>query len=135
MADKFTKEKRAHVMSRIGGRNTTPELFVRSLLHRNGYRFRLHRRDLPGKPDVVLPRYRTVVFVHGCFWHGHDCERGKRPTSNQDFWNDKLQKNLNRDLKNIVALEGLGWTVCVIWQCELKSGTERLINRLQKPLC
>jgi DNA mismatch endonuclease (patch repair protein) len=131
MVDKFSKEKRSDVMSKIDGKNTAPEVFVRSLLHRSGFRFRLHARELPGKPDIVLPKYQAVVFVHGCFWHGHDCSRGKRPASNQQFWNEKLQKNLDRDARNITSLTERGWTVFVVWQCELKSATENLIVSLQ----
>ncbi|KVK54434.1 DNA glycosylase [Agrobacterium sp. D14] len=129
--DKFSKEKRSEVMSRIEGKNTAPELYVRSSLHRCGFRFRLHNRELPGKPDIVLPKFQTVVFVHGCFWHGHDCSRGRRPTSNQQFWNEKLQKNLDRDARNIASLAEGGWAVFIIWQCELKSATENLITSLR----
>lgn len=92
---------------------------VRSLLHRLGYRFRLHRKDLPGNPDIVLPRHRTVVFVHGCFWHGHDCPRGKRPASNVAFWNPKLDRNIERDCRVVQLLETDGWRVLIIWECEI----------------
>ncbi|WP_083242791.1 DNA mismatch endonuclease Vsr [Sinorhizobium sp. RAC02] len=131
MADKFSKEKRSDVMSRIDSKNTAPELYVRSSLHRCGFRFRLHSRELPGKPDIVLRKFQTVVFVHGCFWHGHDCSRGRPPTSNQQFWDAKLKNNVDRDARNINLLRERGWAVFVVWQCELKSATENLIMSLQ----
>lgn len=107
-------------MSRIGGKNTKPELIVRSLLHKMGYRFRLHRHDLPGKPDITLPKYKKIIFVHGCYWHGHfDCPKSKRPTTNIAFWETKLDKNISRDKNNIKSLIELGWDVMVIWTCEV----------------
>lgn len=132
MVDVFSKEKRSDIMSRIAGKNTKPELYVRSALHRAGYRFRLHGKDYPGKPDLVLPKFRLAVFIHGCFWHGHDCKRGKRPSSNEEFWNEKLDKNLARDRANVIALEELDWTVWIIWQCEIATGTKRLLAYLRK---
>lgn len=107
-------------MSRVKSRDTQPELLVRRLLHRLGYRFRLHRKDLPGKPDIVLPKYKSVIFVHGCFWHGHNCSRGKRPTSNVEFWNSKLDKNIDRDKKNQESLSQLGWRILTVWECEIR---------------
>jgi len=119
--DDLTPEKRSWNMSRIRGSNTRPELLVRSLLHRIGYRFRLHRRDLPGTPDVVLPKYKTVVFVHGCFWHRHPgCRFAYTPKSRVKFWTDKFSANVNRDARARHALEQAGWTVLVVWECELK---------------
>ena len=107
-------------MSRVSGKNTKPELVVRSLLHKMGYRFRLHRKDLPGKPDITLPKYKKVIFVHGCFWHGHtDCPRSKRPTTNEKFWRDKLDKNRERDKTSVNNLKELGWDVLVVWTCEV----------------
>src|SRR5690349_6557163 len=99
------------MMSRVRGRDTAPELRVRCALHAAGFRFRLHRRDLPGRPDIVLPAFRTAVFVHGCFWHAHDCPRGRRPASNSAFWAAKLEKNVARDRDAAAALVWLGWTV------------------------
>ncbi|MCY0148828.1 DNA mismatch endonuclease Vsr [Hoeflea sp. G2-23] len=131
MADVFTKAKRSDIMSRIAGKNTKPELSVRSALHCAGYRFRLHRKDLPGKPDLILPKHRVAVFVHGCFWHGHCCKRGKRPTTNEAFWTEKLDRNLKRDETNVEALEKLGWTVWIIWECEIAAGTDRLLAYLR----
>lgn len=110
-------------MSRVKNANTKPEILVRKLLHKLGYRFRLHNRELPGSPDVVLPRHRKVVFVHGCFWHGHTCPRGKRPTSREDFWNTKLDKNLARDAKAQQELAEAGWNVLVVWECQTKDQT------------
>jgi DNA mismatch endonuclease (patch repair protein) len=109
-------------MAQVKSENTSPELAIRKLLHRLGYRFRLHRKDLPGKPDIVLPKYRTVIFVHGCFWHGHPgCKRAARPASNTDFWNKKLDRNIERDRKAREELEKTGWRVMTIWECEIKN--------------
>jgi DNA mismatch endonuclease (patch repair protein) len=109
-------------MSRVKGRDTKPEKIVRSLLHRLGYRFRLHRRDLPGKPDIVLPKYKKAIFVHGCFWHGHEgCPRSARPTSNADFWNKKIDGNMRRDAAAQEQLTALGWKFLVIWQCGMRN--------------
>jgi DNA mismatch endonuclease (patch repair protein) len=108
-------------MSRIKGRDTKPEKIVRSLLHNLGYRFRLQRRDLPGKPDVVLPKYKKAIFVHGCFWHGHKgCQRAARPTSNIEFWDKKIDSNMKRDEASQSALAELGWSCFVVWQCEMR---------------
>lgn len=132
MTDVFSPEKRSWIMSRVGGKNTKPELAVRSMIHRMGFRFRLHRRDLPGRPDVVLPRQQKVVFVHGCFWHGHkQCPRAARPTSNQDFWEKKLDANSRRDAKNLRKLRRLGWQTLVVWECETRN-PDRLLGRLQR---
>ncbi len=120
MPDRLSKKERSRLMSRVKNKNTRPELLVRSILHRMGYRFRLHRRDLPGAPDIVLPRHRKVIFVHGCFWHGHDCPRGKRPSTRTEFWDAKLDVNIARDRANREALEKRGWKVMVVWECELK---------------
>lgn len=108
-------------MSLVSDKNTKPETVVRSLLHRMGYRFRLHKKDLPGKPDITLPKYKKVIFVHGCFWHGHvGCSRSKRPATNRDFWREKLDKNIERDKVTVNALNQLGWEVLVVWSCEVK---------------
>lgn len=119
------------MMAKVRGRNTKPEIAVRQALFREGYRFRLHRADLPGRPDIVLSRYRQAVFVHGCFWHGHDCPKGQqRPSSNVAFWNRKLDGNADRDRRNHAALEGAGWNVTVIWECQLNADAHRLLERL-----
>lgn len=136
MADVFTPEKRSAIMGRIAGRDTKPEKRVRSLLHRLGYRFRLQRRDLPGRPDIVLPRFKTVIFVHGCFWHGHPgCRRATVPAANRDFWINKITGNQARDARVKTELERLGWNVLVVWQCELKDEravTDRLVAALPR---
>ena len=107
-------------MSRIGSKHTKPELIVRSLLHRLGYRFRLHRRELPGRPDIVFIGRKKAIFVHGCFWHGHGCKIGKLPKSNLDFWSPKIERNRLRDREKRSELEQIGWTVEEVWQCEIK---------------
>ena len=111
---------RSENMRAIRSKDTLPEVAVRSLVHRLGYRFRLHRADLPGKPDLVFPVRRKVIFVHGCFWHSHGCKTGLVPKSNRDFWLPKLRRNKARDKKNLDALAKQGWNPLVIWQCELK---------------
>lgn len=115
-------------MAQVKGRDTKPEKAVRALLHSMGYRFRLQRKDLPGKPDIVLPKYRTAIFVHGCYWHRHDCPNGQRiPKSRLDFWLPKLESNRERDRKNQALLCEQGWNVLVIWECQLRD-----INALQE---
>jgi DNA mismatch endonuclease, patch repair protein len=122
---------RSAIMRAVKGRNTTPEKRVRSLLHALGCRFRLHRADLPGKPDIVLPRRRIVIFVHGCFWHGHDCARGARvPKENRPYWEAKIARNRARDEGQQAGLETLGWRVVIVWECEAKD-TEALAARLR----
>ena len=120
--DVLTKEQRARCMSRVRGKDTTPELRVRRMLHRLGYRFRLHKRNLPGRPDITLTRHGLVIFVHGCFWHGHEgCPRSKRPTTNTEFWNTKLDRNAQRDRANRKTLESQGWRVATVWECETRT--------------
>lgn len=129
---KETPEERSRIMRAVKGTDTAPEITVRSLVHQMGYRFRLHRKDLPGKPDLVFPRLRKVVFVHGCFWHGHDCARGNRaPKSNAVYWRTKITRNSARDSANALALEAEGWRVAVIWECELKRPAQvrKLLSR------
>lgn len=131
MVDTLTREQRSWNMSRIKGRNTGPELRLRSLLHRAGFRFRLHAKDLPGRPDIVLPRYRTAIFVHGCFWHRHsNCRYATTPSTNKEFWVEKFSGNVNRDARNRARLEEKGWAVITIWECELKSDAEYVVNRI-----
>jgi len=130
MADVFTQKKRSEIMSRIGGKDTAPEIRVRRLLHALGFRFRLHRSDLPGKPDIVLPRHSKIILVHGCFWHRHTgCPRSTLPTTNTKFWHAKIEKNVIRDKRVCAELQDLGWSVLVLWQCELAS-IEILSNRM-----
>ncbi|VGO21057.1 very short patch repair endonuclease [Pontiella sulfatireligans] len=132
--DTFTPEQRSRVMSRIRGKNTKPELIVRSLLHRAGYRFSLHRKDLPGKPDIVLRKYNTVVFVHGCFWHRHqNCKTASMPKSNVEYWQAKFERNVSNDRKHIRELKKMGWNVIVVWECELKQ-PEKVLAKLEKSL-
>lgn len=116
-------------MAAVRATDTKPERIVRSMLHRLGLRFRLHQKLLPGTPDIVLKRHATVVFVHGCFWHGHDCPRGKLPTTRLEFWLPKLRRNRERDLENVKRLHVLGWRVLTIWECELQDQA-RLNRRL-----
>lgn len=121
MTDTVTKEKRSWIMSQVRGTDTTPEMIVRSLAHRMGYRYRLHREDLPGKPDIVFPSKQKVIFVHGCFWHGHDCQRGSRiPKTNTKYWREKIEKNRRRDEKNIALLISSGWQTLIIWECQIR---------------
>lgn len=131
MADKVSPEQRSRMMAAVRGADTVPEIYVRRKLFAEGFRFRLHAKDLAGKPDIVLPRFRMAVFVHGCFWHGHSCSRGKRPASNVDFWNSKLDANLRRDVHNRLLLKAAGWSAVVVWECRLAGGTERLLKRLR----
>lgn len=129
MTDVFTKRKRSEVMSRIKGRDTSPELAVRSLLHRLGYRFRLHSRNLVGKPDIVLPRWRTVVFVHGCFWHRHrNCRFAYTPKTRKTFWLEKFAANVARDKAVARQLVKLGWRVITVWEC--KVANSRTLTRV-----
>jgi DNA mismatch endonuclease (patch repair protein) len=134
MTDTISKQHRSWNMSRIKGKNTKPEKVVRSLLHRIGYRFRLHRKDLPGKPDIVLPKYKTVIFVHGCFWHRHKgCKYAYIPKSRQKFWNKKFQGNIERDKEHQKELQKQGWKVIIIWECEVRN-IKKLGNILKKKL-
>ena len=121
MTDVFDKAQRSAVMRRVKGRDTKPEMIVRRALTRLGARYRLHRKDLPGSPDVVLPGRRLALFVHGCFWHGHDCARGARvPKQNRDYWTAKVARNRARDEAAVAALQAAAWRVETIWECELK---------------
>ena len=125
--DHLTKEKRSWNMSKIRSKNTKPEIAVRSKLHKAGYRFRLHVKGLPGKPDIVLPKYNTIIFINGCFWHRHKgCEYAYKPKTRVDFWNQKLNRNIKRQDEVIKELRDLEWKVLVIWECEV--GNEKLIR-------
>lgn len=127
MTDVFTPEKRSAVMRRVKGRDTSPEMKVRKLLTKAGARYRLHRKDLPGTPDIVLPGRRLAILVHGCFWHGHDCARGGRvPKQNRDYWLAKVGRNASRDAEAQAALIEAGWRVETIWECEMKD--EAVLN-------
>jgi DNA mismatch endonuclease (patch repair protein) len=131
MSDIYSRQKRSDIMSHISGKETKPEILVRKFLFANGFRFRKNVKDLPGKPDIVLPKYKIVVFIHGCFWHGHICKRGTLPTTNVEFWTTKIGGNIERDKRNVMELEKQGWKVFVIWQCEIKN-IELRDNKLNK---
>ena len=123
--DVYDRQMRSQVMRKVRSKDTKPELKVRRALHRMGLRFRLHRKDLPGSPDIVFPRHRVALFVNGCFWHGHrDCKRSKLPSTRREFWRNKISANVNRDARNKAALEKLGWRVFVVWECEIKTDEE-----------
>ena len=125
-------EQRSRNMSAIKSKNTKPEIKVRKILHSMGYRFRLHRKDLPGSPDIVLPKYKTVIFVHGCFWHRHqNCKYASTPKTRQEFWNKKFNENINRDKINQENLSSKGWKIIIVWECEIKDKDFDL-NRLFK---
>src|SRR5579871_5567865 len=122
--DKISPERRSANMRNIRSQNTTPEVLLRRLLHHEGYRFRLHRKDLPGKPDIVFPSRRKVIFLHGCFWHQHDgCREGRVPETRREYWDAKLTRNKQRDTANAALLNAGGWRSLVIWECELKNST------------
>lgn len=129
MVDNLSPEERSRLMARVRGKDTKPELVVRRLAHRLGYRFRLHRRDLPGSPDLVFPGRKKVIFVHGCYWHRHDCKKATTPKSNVEFWKKKFDDNMRRDKKNATELAELGWDTMVVWQCEVEKYDE-LAGRL-----
>ncbi len=137
MTDVYSPEKRSAVMRQVKGRDTSPELAVRRLLWRLGARYRLHRKDLPGHPDIVMPGRKLAVFVHGCFWHGHDCARGARvPKQNRAYWEGKVGRNRARDAASLEKLEALGWRALTVWECELKDPAAleaRLKAALQRP--
>jgi DNA mismatch endonuclease, patch repair protein len=132
MVDIVDSATRSRMMSGIRGRNTKPEILIRSLLHRQGFRFRLDARDLPGRPDIVLPRYRAVIFVHGCFWHGHDCPLFKWPQTRPEFWREKIGRNRSNDIKAQQALLDNGWRVGLVWECALRGAGRDLDGLLQR---
>jgi DNA mismatch endonuclease, patch repair protein len=125
MADTLSKAERSALMARIRGTNTKPEVLVRSALHRAGFRFRLHNRSLPGRPDIVLTKHRTVVFVHGCFWHRHGCSLASDPSTRKAFWRDKFARNVARDKRTAAALRRAGWRVYTVWECSLRTNARR----------
>lgn len=136
--DNISTGERSHVMSLVKSKDTKPELFIRKFIHSKGFRFRIHDKRLPGKPDIVLKKYRTVVFVHGCFWHGHKstkCKLARIPKSNVEFWSTKIANNAIRDSRNKRALRKLGWKVLQIWECQVKSPAmlNKLINDITHP--
>ncbi len=133
MTDVHEPEVRSYNMSRIRSKDTKPEIIVRQLLHKSGLRFRLHVKDLPGKPDIVLPKYKTIIFINGCFWHGHeDCKYYIIPKTRTKFWEDKIKYNISRDNNNEMELRNKGWKVAIIWQCQLKADQQKTISELIK---
>lgn len=134
MADRLSPQQRSAAMAAVRSSNTKPELTVRCALHEAGFRFRLHAKNLPGRPDIVLPRFRMVIFVHGCFWHAHHCPRGKRPSTNVEFWTTKIDSNIRRDRAAIKGLRNLGWRIRTLWACSLKASVPRLLRELQRDL-
>ena len=120
MADVVDKATRSRMMAGIKGKDTKPEMLIRSELHRRGFRFRKNVKDLPGKPDIVLPKYKAVIMVNGCFWHGHKCRFFKWPSTREEFWKNKIQENIRRDERNISDLNSAGWRVFLVWECEMK---------------
>src|SRR5258708_3184714 len=132
--DRLSPERRSWNMGRIQGKDTRPEILVRSILHRLGFRFRLHTKDLPGRPDIVLRKFRSIVFVHGCFWHRHiGCKQCYSPKSNSAFWQAKFEGNIERDRRSTAALRAAGWRVIIVWECELKN-LPKLASRLRRLL-
>lgn len=135
MPDLLTPERRSWNMSRIRGKNTGPEVLLRSLLHREGYRFRLHDAKLPGRPDIILPRHRAVIFVHGCFWHRHKgCRFATTPGTRQDFWQVKFDHTVERDRRKQHELELLGWRVITVWECDLKKNAATVVGNIKSAL-
>ena len=129
MVDVVSPDKRSEMMSGIKGKNTKPEIIVRKALFKRGFRYRLHKKGLPGKPDIVFPKYKAVIFVNGCFWHGHDCHLFKWPKSNPEFWKEKINGTIERDKRNHKKLQDSGWRIYTIWECSLKGKSPDDINR------
>jgi DNA mismatch endonuclease (patch repair protein) len=133
--DKLSTEHRSWNMSRIQGKNTRPEIAMRALLHRNGFRFRLHEKKLLGKPDIILPKYKSVIFVHGCFWHRHEnCKYCYIPKSRNEFWDSKFQRTVQRDIEHMKGLSEEGWLPIVAWECEIKENPTGILEKVQKIL-
>ncbi len=129
--DNLKPPSRSYCMSLIRSKDTKPEMIVRSLVHQMGYRYSLHKKDLPGQPDIVLTHHHKIIFVHGCFWHRHKCKRGQvRPKTNSKYWHQKIAGNVQRDRVNILALKKLGWKILVIWECQTRD-TEKLVTKLK----
>jgi len=135
MVDSLTAERRSWNMARIRGRDTGPERFLRSLLHKEGFRFRLHDRSLPGKPDIVMRKHRAVIMVHGCYWHRHPgCRNATTPSTRTDFWVDKFEGTVARDKRNLADLAALGWRVITVWECDLKKNPEQVMHDIRNRL-
>ena len=135
MADRLTPERRSWNMSRIHGQNTKPEILLRSMLHRAGFRFRLHGRHLPGRPDIVLKKHRTAIMVNGCFWHRHEgCRNATTPSTRTEFWNNKFLDTVGRDERNVDELNALGWHVITVWECDLNGDPAHVMRRISEEL-
>ena len=136
MSDIYSKSKRSSIMSKISGKDTKPEILVGKYLFSKGFRFRKNIKDLPGKPDIVLPKYKTIIFINGCFWHGHEnCKKATLPATNTEFWREKISGNIIRDKGNIQKLIGMGYKVIIVWQCELTASfRETTLNSLLKKI-
>lgn len=129
-ADTVSSSERSRIMRQVRSKDTTPEMYVRRALHAAGFRFRLHDKRLPGNPDLVLTKYRTVVFVQGCLWHWHGCRHSRMPSSNTNYWQRKISRNVERDARNATVLSEMGWRVELVWECEMNAATTELIERL-----
>lgn len=134
MADKISKERRSWNMSHIKGKDTTIEVVVRKRLFRDGFRYRKNVKDLPGKPDIVLPKYKTVIFIHGCYWHNHGCKKSHIPKTNTSFWENKFKRNIENDNKHYHELREKDWNVLVIWECEIENDFEGIIKHIEESL-
>jgi DNA mismatch endonuclease (patch repair protein) len=136
MTDIFSKDKRSTIMAHISSKNTKPEIIIRKALFAKGYRYRINYNKLPGKPDIVLPKYKTVIFLHGCFWHAHEnCNDAHLPKSNTEFWRKKIGSNEERDKKNMEQLKNLDWSIIIVWECEIKKkNMALLIDRIEKEI-
>lgn len=132
MTDHVDGRIRSQIMAKVKSRDTRPEMAVRRALHRAGYRFRLHRADLPGCPDLTFPRHRIALFVHGCFWHWHGCKRSRMPKTNVEYWKAKIERNVNRDAQTRSELTRLGWECQVIWECDISTGVKSVLEVLTK---
>lgn len=132
MPDSVDARTRSEIMRKVRSIDTGPEVRVRRALHSAGFRFRLHRRDLPGSPDLVFPRYKIAVFVHGCFWHWHGCKRSRMPATNQEYWESKIARNVERDHQTRIQLDALEWDVQIIWECELQQGVDTIMKQLNE---
>lgn len=134
MVDRVSSVRRSWIMSRVKSRNTYPEVFVRSVLCRAGYRYRLHKKNIPGSPDIVMKSRGRIVFVNGCFWHGHDCHETRLPKSNRKFWRDKIKRNKARDIRNLTECRQLGWSCLVVWECALRGKGRLSEERLTREI-
>lgn len=134
MPDVVDKKTRSRMMSGIQGKNTRPELLIRKMLHKAGFRYRLHSKELPGKPDIVLPKYRAVVLVNGCFWHGHGCHLFKWPSTRKEWWETKIYRTIEKDEENLAALQASGWRTAIVWECAIKGRTRLNLDTIANSL-